>query len=151
MPNSPDTTQAPESLIAIATRFMQVVWNEYDSQAVFDMVADDYVDHAYLPSNASGHADMVERFNRAFSEARHEVSDAVAQSDRVVLRLSVHARHTGVFRGIAPTGAIIDVQQYRTFRIRRGKLAEHWALFDTMALMQQIGALTDPTLACRRD
>lgn len=150
MPNSLDSMPAPESVIAVATRFMRAVWNEYDSQAVFDMVADDYVDHAYLPSNAGGHADMVERFNRAFSEARHDISDAVVQADKVVLRLSVRARHTGVFRGVAPTGAVIDVQQYRTFRIRHDKVVEHWALFDTMALMQQIGALADPTLACVR-
>lgn len=150
MPELTDVPAHADSRIAVAARFMQVVWNGRDSRAVFDLVTEDYLDHAYVPSDARGHAAMVDRFNAAFSETRHEIEHAVAQSDLVILRLRVHARHTGVFRGIAPTGALIKVAQYRTFRIRHDVVSEHWALFDTMSLMQQLNALPDPGLACPR-
>jgi predicted ester cyclase len=148
--NSPAIALTSSPLIATAERFMQVVWNGGNPQAVFGMVTDDYVDHAYTPGDAHGHAAMVEQFNGAFSQGTHEIADAVANSDTVILRLWVRARHTGTFRGVPPTGAIIEAKQYRTFRIRDNQIAEHWSLFDTMALMQQIGALPDNGIACNR-
>ncbi|PRC91998.1 ester cyclase [Solimicrobium silvestre] len=133
---------------ALVTKFMQDVWNRQDAAAVPNFVTTDYIDHAYTPRDASGHAAMVGAFSAAFSDAQHVIEQLTAQDDYVVIRVRVTARHTGNFRDAAPSGNLIDVVQYRTFRLLDNKIAEHWALFDTATLFRQIGASPSPANAC---
>ena len=49
--------------------------------------------------------------------------------------------HTGDQLGIAPTGKQVGVTGMSMARLRDGKMVEGWNNWDTMALMEQIGAL----------
>ena len=49
--------------------------------------------------------------------------------------------HTGDQLGIAPTGKRVGVTGMSMARVRDGKMVEGWNNWDTMALMEQMGAL----------
>ena len=49
--------------------------------------------------------------------------------------------HRGDFMGVPPTGRPITMKGIDFSRVVHGKIAEHWAQFDAIGVMQQIGAL----------
>ena len=44
-----------------------------------------------------------------------------------------------------PTGRSFDIDLIDIVRFRDGKIAEHWGVADRLGLLQQIGALPEPT------
>jgi predicted ester cyclase len=49
--------------------------------------------------------------------------------------------HEGELMGIAPTGRRVAARQSHWFQVEEGKLTEHWAVRDDLAMLQQPGAL----------
>ena len=49
--------------------------------------------------------------------------------------------HVGEVNGIAPTGRPIRVDAISIHRIRDGKIAETWEVWDTLGFLQQVGVV----------
>ncbi|CAL78531.1 conserved hypothetical protein, NTF2-like Superfamily protein [Bradyrhizobium sp. ORS 278] len=77
----------------------------------------------------------------AFPDMKLELLDLVAEEDKVLVRLVIHATHTGPFGAMAPTGKPIRVAVLDLFKIRDGVLVEHWAQLDNLGMLKQLGAL----------
>lgn len=60
-------------------------------------------------------------------------------------RWTITGTHKGEFQGVPPSGRQITMNGIDMSRVVEGKLAEHWAQFDVIGVMQQIGAM--PTQA----
>jgi steroid delta-isomerase-like uncharacterized protein len=75
----------------------------------------------------------------AFPDLAYDVEDVFGDSDRVALRCTTRGTHTGEFLGHAPTGRSFSVQQIHIFRIEDGRIAEHWACRDDVAMLRQLG------------
>jgi predicted ester cyclase len=90
----------------------------------------------------------------AFSELDWEVHDAVEDGDLVVLHTTMSGRQTGPFIAYGPDarpemvfpprGRRFAVTQTHWFRVSDGKVAEHWANRDDLAMGEQLG-WTPPT------
>jgi predicted ester cyclase len=80
-------------------------------------------------------------FLDGFSESRHELQYSVAEGDRIVLVFTWRAKQTGHFQGIPPTGKRIALEMVQSDRIANGKIVQHDGIFDTHALMQQLGVM----------
>lgn len=96
------------------------------------------------PLNAEAFLQIGRMFATAFPDLRVTIHDQIAENDRVATRLSFSGTHQAEFQGLPPTGRVIDVNGVVIDRYVDGKMAEHWALFDTMELMQQLGAMPAP-------
>jgi steroid delta-isomerase-like uncharacterized protein len=103
-----------------------------------------HVSGAAAPLDAAGWGAFMAAFSTAFPDARISVGDAVAAGDIVASRWTLTATHRGDFQGVPPTGRRVAMQGVDFSRIVDGKIAEHWAQFDLVALMQQIGAMPAP-------
>ena len=53
--------------------------------------------------------------------------------------------HTKEFMGVPATGNQVSISGINIFRISGGRIVEHWVNYDAMGLMQQIGAIPDPS------
>ena len=73
-----------------------------------------------------------------------EVEEMVAEGDLVSLRGWVTGTHLGPIMGIEPTGKPIHIALFITYKIRDGKIVDHWMLTDNMAMMQQISEVPNP-------
>lgn len=71
----------------------------------------------------------------------------VAEDDRVAVRMTLEATHTGDFMGIPASNSEVSVSAFTILRIADGKIAEFWGLPDVMTLMQQLGAMPAPESA----
>jgi steroid delta-isomerase-like uncharacterized protein len=84
---------------------------------------------------------LVRAVYEAFADFTHHAEETIAADDRVVIRMTLRATHTGVFEGLPPSGRRIDVGQISIFRIAGDQIAEIREEADMLALMQQIGAI----------
>lgn len=104
-------------------------WNANGNPAsVAAMVHPDFVGHlgnGEVRTFESLQRDVIE-FQRALGGLREEIEDMIAEGDRVAVRYTMYAAHTGVFQGRKPTGAPIKISGIEIFRIRDGKIAEFW-------------------------
>jgi steroid delta-isomerase-like uncharacterized protein len=87
---------------------------------------------------------MVRGITGAFSNGRHIIDSQVAQGDRVATRLTWTALHTGEFNGVPASHRPVRVSGDAFDRIENGRVVEHHAMFDAMAMMVQIGAVPVP-------
>ena len=71
----------------------------------------------------------------------------VAEGNTVAARWSVRGTHRGDFQGIAPTGKQVNVSGTTVHHMVNGKIVETWLTFDTMDLLQQLGAVPRPVEA----
>lgn len=101
---------------------------------------------AHLPGNGTvdraGFQAVLEAFAVGFSGARHDVADVVAEGEKVAVRMTWHAQHTGEFQGAAATGNTIAMAEVGIMRIIDGAVLEFWPLFDSATL---VAATTTPT------
>ncbi|MBD0379412.1 ester cyclase [Paenibacillus sedimenti] len=138
-----------ETNVGIVHSFIESFWNAGNMEMVEHMLTEDYVDHAYIPGNREGLLNTAQVLHTAFPDQRSDVKQMIAQDDRVVVRLTMRGTHQGTFRGTEATHNPIEVNLYREYRLVDGKIAEHWALFDTAALLRQIGAELNEHNACK--
>ena len=107
----------------------------------------DYLAHmsgAPGPLDAANWAGFMQVFTTAFPDAHITVDDSISERDLVASRWTITGTHRGDFQGVPPTGRRITIKGVDFSRVVDGKIAEHWAQFDLMGLMQQIGAIPTP-------
>ena len=108
-------------------------------------VAADFVRHdPGLPFEVRGPAGVLRLHDAllpAFPDMRLELHDLVGEGEKVLVRLTIHATHSGAFGDLAATGRTITVPVLDLFQIRDERLIEHWAQLDNLGLLKQLGAL----------
>jgi len=82
---------------------------------------------------------------RAFAGMQVGEEFYIAEGDIVVGRFVAKGTHTKEFMGVPATGKDVSISGVNIFRISGGKIVEHWVNYDALGLMQQIGAIPDPT------
>jgi predicted ester cyclase len=125
-------------------RFVAEYQTNHDDAVLYELVAEDFVDHSALPGLPPGRAGvkaLFDTFHAAFAGFRAQVHDQVAERDMVVTRKSFHGRHVGDFMGIAPTGRDASIDVIDIVRIANGQIVEHWNVVDQLGLLRQLGAL----------
>ena len=66
--------------------------------------------------------------------------DLIAADDKVVERSSAVATHRAPLMGEQPTNKQVRWTEVHIYRIRDGKIAEHWVEWAVLELLKQIGA-----------
>ena len=119
-------------------------FNERDWSTEAACRTGDYLAHmqgAPGPLDAQGWAGFMGLFATAFPDAQIAVEGSVSEGDIVASRWTMTGTHRGDFMGVPPTGQQITMKGIDFSRVVDGKIAEHWAQFDAIGVMQQIGAM----------
>jgi len=121
--------------------------NDGDVAGFDKLLADDFVEHEETPGLAPTREGVKEFFTMhiaAFPNLRFDAEDVLASGDKVVARVRVTGTHEGEFMGMPATGKSISVQAIDIVRFGDDGLArEHWGVFDTMTMMQQLGVMPE--------
>lgn len=87
---------------------------------------------------------FVRYLRSAFPDLRFAVHEEVIEESRAATRFSFTATHLGEWQGMAPTGKRIDIPGMDLFRFAGGRISEIRIFYDTLGLMQQLGAAPMP-------
>jgi predicted ester cyclase len=75
---------------------------------------------------------------QAFPDASMHIDEQIAERDLVTTRKTLRGTHRGEIWGLTPTGNRIEWEFIDIFRVREGKLIEHWTHMDFDALRRQM-------------
>jgi steroid delta-isomerase-like uncharacterized protein len=129
---------------ALVRRFLRALWEQRHPAAVDAWLAPHYQRHLSPrtpPLPREGFTQRLARFYAAFPDTQGTIEDMVAEGDRVVIRVTLHATHRGVFHGMAPTGKHVTVSLVEMLRIDGGHIVESWGGLDLGDLLHQLGAV----------
>ena len=129
---------------AVVRRFVEEIFVQGRKATVDELLADDFVAHTWPSTTGDPKQDLKSAIDRAaagLSDPEFTIDDLVAEGDRVAARVTTAATQTGEFMGMPPTGKRYSIEEIHWFRLRDGKVVEHWHQFDQMGMMKQLGAM----------
>lgn len=138
---APSTTESNKT---IARRFVEDCWNKGDKAAMRDVIADNCSYHDPAFPGVKSLPDHIASCRSAFPDLRFTVEDVIGEGNEVVLHWTARGTHKGTFLGIPATNRSCNVSGTSISRIEGGKLVEHWADWNVMTLMQQLGVAAAP-------
>lgn len=124
----------------IAQNFIVEIWNQRQFQHLDKYLHPEFTDHSLppaLPANKEGLKSWITATGNSFE---HEtfVEDMVAEGDKIILKIKMKLKHIGVWRGIEPSGKVIETTGYRYLFFRGDKILKHWALIDGEFIEKQL-------------
>jgi len=133
---------------ALVRQMVEEMFNRGNIGRADEFLAPDFIEREELPPgmprDREGVKQLTAMLRGAFPDFRATIDDMVAEGDKVVMRMTWRGTHKGEFMGIPPTGKSVSFGVIDIIRIAGGKFVEHWGQMDSMALMQQLGAIPAP-------
>jgi steroid delta-isomerase-like uncharacterized protein len=129
---------------AMVRRYIEEGVNKGNLVVVDELIAADYVGHTPFASELKGPEGVKQDITgsrTAFPDRTLTIEDMIAEGDTVVTRWSSRGTHRGTYRGIAPTGKQVSTVGVSIIRVANGKIQENWEYWDTLSILQQVGAV----------
>lgn len=130
---------------ATMLRVYEEVFSQGDLHLLDELLADDFVEHEVTPGLAPTKDGVLAFFRMqlaAFPDMRMQVEDVIADGAKAAVRVRYTGTHSGEFMGMPATGKGVDASLIDVFVIGDdGLVHEHWGVMDSLAMMQQIGAV----------
>ncbi len=137
---------------ALVRRALEEIWNKGNLAVVDELTAANHVAHDPANPNAGrgpqAEKQLVTMYRTALPDLHMTIDEMLADGDKVVTRWTARGTHKGDLMGIAPTGKQVTITGISIDRIEGGKAAESWTNWDTLGMMQQLGAV--PQIAAAR-
>ncbi len=132
--------------IKVIEQYSEEVLNKGNLDAVDELLADDYVHHTPPPGmepTREGFKGFVTSAHSGLHDLTLTTDDIIAKGDKVVQRWTNTAVHKGEFMGVPASGKPVEFSGISIYTVKDGQIVEDWTHFDTMTLMQQIGAMPE--------
>ena len=132
----------------IVQRFIDECWNRGNLNAVSELLTDNcrYHDPVFpsLTSGAENIKNHIQQCRQGFPDLMSTIDDTIAERDEVVIHWTATGTHKGQFLGMSPTNKKATVTGASINRIEGSKIAEIWANWNLMSLMEQLGVAMAP-------
>jgi predicted ester cyclase len=117
----------------LGQQWFELVWNQLRREAIVEMLPPDGVLHESGVDSIGpeGFYPFFDRMNATLSGLHVDVEDTIAEGDRLCVRWSCRAKHTGGGLGIDPTGV----------SIHGNHIVEAWQNWDMLGMLEQIKGL----------
>ena len=126
-------------------RFVQQVKNERKLDKLGEFFAADYKEHnetvASFGPGVVGYQKFLGHLFEGYPDDRVEIELITADGDLVSYRARESGTNKGTFLNIPATGKSATWTEVQFFRIKDGKVVEHWVDVDIFSWFQQIGVI----------
>jgi len=139
-----------EQAKAIYQRMVDDVVNQGKFEVVDELFSPEYVDHAAppgAPAGLEGVKAIFGMFRSAFPDVKFTIDEMVAEDDVVATLVHGEGTNDGPFMGQPATGKHAIWRSVGFFRVKDGKIVEHWGIPDLFGLMIQLGFIPEPAAA----
>jgi predicted ester cyclase len=126
----------------VVREFTRIFKNDHNVDGINHLFAADFQHHFKqpLPPGLAGFKDVGRVMNRVFPDVVVTEEDLIAGEDKVVERSSALATHRASMMNETPSNKQVRWTEIHIYRIRDGKIAEHWVEMSMLELLKQIGA-----------
>jgi predicted ester cyclase len=131
----------------VVARFVDVCQNQHDLGFADQIFHPDFANH-YAPEGrpiaedrdrpAAGFQSFYGLLLQGFPDATMEINEQLAERDLVATRKTFRGTHRGELWGLPATGNNVEWEFIDIFRVKDGKLLEHWTSMDIGALRAQM-------------
>jgi steroid delta-isomerase-like uncharacterized protein len=129
----------------VARRLAEEVFSDGNMRTFDEIFAANYVNHTMpvpgIPGTKEGFKLVVAATRQAFPDVHVNIRDMVAEGDFVVFRDTVQATSRAAFFGVPANGERLEWTEIHFLRIVNGQIVEHWANFDQLGILRQLGAI----------
>ena len=137
----------------------EVLWNRGDVGRVGDYFSADFTNFGQrVPDIQAVLGYVIGAWRTAFPDLHFSVDYAIGENDLVMCEATFRGTHLGVLQlvpplagpDLPPNGKTFQVKHIHRFRLRDGKIIEHFAVRDDLGMFQQLGhlrALSGPAQA----
>jgi steroid delta-isomerase-like uncharacterized protein len=131
----------------IVQRWINEAWGGVNLDLADELVTANYVFRAPgLPDarGPDGIKGLIGMFRTAFPDLSNTIEEQIAEGGMVMTRGTTTGTHQGPFGEMPPTGKSISVQWVMVSRFEGDRIAEDFEVYDSLGLMQQLGAVPAP-------
>jgi len=131
------------SPLEIVRSFYTRIWNRGEYAAADRLCHDDLTFRGSLGQVRRGREEFLEyvrSVREGLSDYVCELQEAVVEGDRVFARMLFSGVHTGMFEGVAPTGARVRWAGAALFTLEEDRIRDLWVLGDVKGLHDQLSA-----------
>jgi steroid delta-isomerase-like uncharacterized protein len=125
-------------------RIFEEAWNQGRLEVVDEVVASSFVGREPTTPGGfrgpSGYKQLIERYRTAFPDTNFTVEDQLAEGDTVITRWTTSGTQSGDMPGLPATGKRVNITGITETRFNRGKSVDEWVSWDTLGMLQQLGA-----------
>ncbi|RRJ88213.1 hypothetical protein EG850_01850 [Gulosibacter macacae] len=129
---------------AAALRIQDAI-NSGDLSGLADCVTADFVDHgarASIPPGPEGYRRALTFVTQVLG-ITYTLDDLITTPDRIVIRATGHGVGVAEVHGPAAAGREYSMPSIHIYRTEDDRLAEHWAVRDEVAVLQQLGLMPE--------
>lgn len=127
----------------VVRRLYDEVLNEGRLELLDELAVADHVEHNPFPQQSQGVAGLKQRASmvRTAFNPHFTIEHLIADGDKVAVMWSNTGTHVGEWFGFAPTGKTIVTHGVDVYRMRDGKLVEHWDVVDVSDFLVSVGVM----------
>ncbi|MDQ6692155.1 MAG: ester cyclase [Candidatus Dormibacteraeota bacterium] len=124
-------------------RLYEEVLNQGRLEVLDEIAMADHVEHNPFPQQRQGVEGLKQRASvvRAAFNPQFTIEHVLQEGDKVAVMWTNLGTHVGEWFGFSPTGKSITAHGVDIFRLRDGRLAEHWDVVDTTDFLAKVGVL----------
>ena len=128
---------------AVVRRFYEEMNNGRKNELAVELFTADHTMHDPQVPAADGPEGVVAVVSpyQTGVNGHWEINDIFSTDDKVVVRWTGTGEHVAELNGIPPTGKKIEVSALCIHRMKGGKIAETWEVWDTLGFLQQLGVI----------
>ena len=127
---------------ALINEAIALLWGG-EPERVEEIVDPDYLDHAASGLERGARSFELDRraLREAFADAEVTPQEVIVTGDLAVARVRFRGLHVGPWAQLEPSGRSLAWEEIHIWRVRNGRLIEHWACRDDLAALCRVGAV----------
>jgi len=106
-----------------------------------ELLAENFVNHSAPPNSPTDESPMVKfvtDFHRGFSDISVKIQEIFGEDDKVCVRKTITATHTGEFMGKQATGKKMILNIFDIEVLKDGKITDRWNSSDFQQIFQAL-------------
>lgn len=137
--NTIEEKSAIEQNKQVVIRFNEEFFGKGNTDITKELLAENFVNHSAPPNSPTDASPMVKfvtGFHHGFSDISVQILDIFGEGDKICVRKTITATHTGEFMGKQPTGKKIAINIFDVEVLKDGKITDRWNSSDFPQMFQ---------------
>ena len=125
----------------LVIRFNNEFFEKGNTDIIKELFAENFVNHSAPPNSPTDAGPMVKfvtGLHHGFSDISVQILDIFGEGNKVCVRKTITATHTGEFMGKAATGKKIVINIFDIEVLKDGKITDRWNSSDFPQILQSL-------------